>query len=332
MCSAAADPRLPGALHAPRCGNPLQPITKKEQLIDTYRFTHDPVAVGDYVVVGTGSAGSVLAERLSADPRNQVVVLEAGGTDNDRRIHMPVTWMQLFRSAIDWDYLTEPQLGLNGRPIYWPQGKTLGGSSSMNAMMWVRGFAADYDDWARHAREQWFFNRIVKYFRQIETVEGARQHDEGVGGPLHISHQRSPHRFTAAWLDAVRQTGYLVERANLPRPEGFTQTMVSHLFEGIESFELLLRRRAHIGGVDDHAQIGIAWWNQCFVVERHRSHRFVVNALGPMSMLENPVIRPEPGELVRLPREVTDQSGLPAAVAIGAGGQPQDRHQLLGDL
>jgi choline dehydrogenase-like flavoprotein len=185
------------------------------------------LAIADYVVVGTGSAGSVLAERLSADLRNQVVVVEAGGRDTDRRIHMPVTWTQLFRSPIDWDYLTEPQAELNGREIYWPRGKTLGGSSSMSAMMWVRGFAADYDEWAEHAGPEWSFNQIVKYFKQIENVAGAREPDEGVDGPLHISHQRSPHPLTAAWLQAVQQTGHAIERPNLPQPNGFSQTMVT---------------------------------------------------------------------------------------------------------
>src|SRR4029077_11144432 len=168
--------------------------------------TRRPIAVADYVVVGTGSAGSVVAARLSADERNQVLVLEAGPKDNDRRIHMPVTWLQLFRSKFDWDYLTEPQPDLNGRRIYWPRGKTLGGSSSMNAMMWVRGFAADYNEWAEHAGDQWSFNQIVKYFTQIENVEGTREPHQGVDGPLHISHQRSPHSLTAAWLQAVQQT------------------------------------------------------------------------------------------------------------------------------
>ena len=190
-------------------------------------LTDNGLAVADYVVVGTGSAGSVIAERLSAEPHNQVVVLEAGGKDSDRRIRTPVTWPQLFRSPIDWDYLTEPQPELNGRRMYWPGGKTLGGTSSMNGTLWVRGFAADYDEWAEHAGEQWSFNRIVKYFKQIENVEGAREPHEGVGGPLHISHQRSPHRFTAAWLRAVQQTGYALERPNLPQPNGFSQTMVT---------------------------------------------------------------------------------------------------------
>jgi choline dehydrogenase len=194
---------------------------------DVNELTGSDVAIADYVVVGTGSAGSVIAERLSADPTTQIVVLEAGGKDTDRRIRMPVTWTQLFRSPIDWDYLTEPQPELNGRRIYWPRGKTLGGSSSMNAMLWIRGFAADYDAWAEHAGDQWSFNRIVKYFKQIERVEGAREPDEGRAGPLHVSHQRSPHPLTAAWLKAVQQTGHTIERPNLPQPDGFSQTMVT---------------------------------------------------------------------------------------------------------
>ena len=101
----------------------------------------------DYVIVGTGSAGSVLANRLSADPSVEVVVLEAGPRDKDKFIHIPAALAKLFRSDMDWDYRTEPQKELDGREIYWPRGKVLGGSSSMNAMMWVRGFAADYDEW-----------------------------------------------------------------------------------------------------------------------------------------------------------------------------------------
>jgi len=89
--------------------------------------------------VGTGSAGSVAANRLSADPSASVVVLEAGPRDKDKFIHIPAGFSKLMRGAVDWDYLTEPQKELDGREIYWPRGKMLGGSSSMNAMMWVRG-------------------------------------------------------------------------------------------------------------------------------------------------------------------------------------------------
>jgi choline dehydrogenase len=97
---------------------------------------------------------------------------------------------------MDWDYSTEPQKELDGREIYWPRGKVLGGSSSMNAMMWVRGFPADYDEWAEHAGDQWNYANVEKYFNRIES------------GPLVISAQRSPRTSTAAWLDAARECGH----------------------------------------------------------------------------------------------------------------------------
>ena len=159
----------------------------------------------DYIVVGTGSAGSVVANRLSADPSASVVVLEAGPRDKDKFIHIPAGFAKLFRTGMDWDYLTEPQKELDGREIYWPRGKMLGGSSSMNAMMWVRGFPADYDEWAEHAGEQWNYANVEKYFNRIED------------GPLVISPQRSPRTSTAAWLEAVRECGH----------QGFVETRVT---------------------------------------------------------------------------------------------------------
>jgi choline dehydrogenase-like flavoprotein len=169
----------------------------------------------DYIVVGTGSAGSVLASRLSADPDASVVVLEAGPQDKNKFIHIPAAFSKLFRSEVDWDYLTEPQKQLDGREIYWPRGKMLGGSSSMNAMMWVRGFAADYDEWGALAGEDWDFAHVSKYFAKIEA------------GPLVISPQRSPRSSTAAWLKAVRECGYDIENPNCDAPEGFCETVVT---------------------------------------------------------------------------------------------------------
>src|SRR5215472_17887945 len=161
----------------------------------------------DYLVVGTGSAGAVVANRLSADRAAAVVALEAGPRDKNRFIGIPAAFSKLFRSEIDWDYLTEPQSELDGREIYWPRGKVLGGSSSMNAMMWVRGFAADYDEWALRAGQEWSFSEVLGYFRRIENVTAAWHFvsgdDSGVTGPVHLSRQRSPRPLTAAWLAAT---------------------------------------------------------------------------------------------------------------------------------
>ncbi|WP_072688285.1 GMC family oxidoreductase [Rhodococcus marinonascens] len=185
------------------------------------------LSVADYVIVGSGSAGAVLADRLSADPGSSVIVLEAGPEDKDKFAHIPAAFPKLFRSNLDWDYLTEPQPGLGGREIYWPRGKMLGGSSSMNAMMWVRGFAADYDEWAELTDESWSFKEVVKYYRRIENVQDASDPDSGTAGPILVSHQRSPRTLTQAFLEAVRETGHPVERPNKSRPEGFSQTMVT---------------------------------------------------------------------------------------------------------
>jgi choline dehydrogenase len=169
----------------------------------------------DYIVVGTGSAGAVVANRLSEESTSSVVVLEAGPSDKNRFIHIPAAFAKLFRSEVDWDYLTEPQKQLDGREIYWPRGKMLGGSSSMNAMMWVRGFAADYDEWGALAGRDWDFAHIAKYFAKIED------------GPLVISKQRSPRSSTATFLTAVQECGYRVETPNCDAPEGFCETMVT---------------------------------------------------------------------------------------------------------
>ena len=127
----------------------------------------------DYIVVGAGSAGAVVANRLSADPRNSVILLEAGPEDKNKFAHIPAAFSKLFRTEVDWDYLTEPQPGLRDRSIYWPRGKMLGGSSSMNAMMWVRGFAADYDDWADAAEAERLvgeaFTRFEEHDAQTKT-------------------------------------------------------------------------------------------------------------------------------------------------------------------
>ncbi|MFI6870964.1 GMC family oxidoreductase [Nocardia sp. NPDC050406] len=178
----------------------------------------------DFIIVGAGSAGAALAARLSERPGTSVSVLEAGSADKDKFIRIPAGFGKLFQGANDWNYFTEPQPSLSGRRVYWPRGKMLGGSSNMNAMMWVRGFAADYDEWATHGGPGWSFQQVLPYFRRIERMEGAA---EPGAGPLHISRQRSPRPLTRDFLQAATEAGYPVEDANIDQPQGFSETMVT---------------------------------------------------------------------------------------------------------
>ena len=119
----------------------------------------------DYIIIGAGSAGCVLANRLSANPKNSVLVLEAGGSDNNFNIHIPGAYTKIHKSKQDWGFFTEEQVHVNNRKIYLPRGKTLGGSSSTNAMAYVRGNRADFDRWAELGNKHWDFNSISLFSR-----------------------------------------------------------------------------------------------------------------------------------------------------------------------
>ncbi|HEX5729122.1 GMC family oxidoreductase [Microbacterium sp.] len=181
----------------------------------------------DYIVVGAGSAGAALAARLSEDPAVSVLLLEAGGPDTALELHVPAAFKKLFRGAYDWNYDTVPQPALENRSVYWPRGKTLGGSSSLNAMMWIRGFAADYDDWADAAGERWSWRALVPYFHRVERTEDPADPTQGSHGPQHVQHQRDPRAHTTAFLNAAREAGHALTAPNLPEAQGFAQTMVS---------------------------------------------------------------------------------------------------------
>ncbi|HEY7177110.1 MAG TPA: GMC family oxidoreductase N-terminal domain-containing protein, partial [Micromonosporaceae bacterium] len=180
----------------------------------------------DYVIVGAGSAGCVLANRLSADPKVTVALVEAGGPDRKREIHIPAAFSKLFKTPYDWAFETRPQKFLDDRELYWPRGKVLGGSSSINAMMWVRGHRADYDGWRVPG---WSYDEVLPYFHRIEHRVGTN-HDGtyGTGGPLWIEELRDPNPLTAAFLDACEQSG-LQRNAelNLADNTGFAPTPVT---------------------------------------------------------------------------------------------------------
>ena len=165
----------------------------------------------DYIIVGAGSAGCVLANRLSADPARSVLLLEAGGSDTKLEIHIPAAYTKLHGSAVDWGFWTEAQTSLGNRRMYQPRGKTLGGSSSTNAMAYVRGNRLDYDDWAALGNRAWGYDDVLPYFIRSENNEQYAQldpHYHGNAGPLNVTFAtRFQTPLAGAFIEACQQTG-----------------------------------------------------------------------------------------------------------------------------
>jgi choline dehydrogenase len=162
----------------------------------------------DYVVVGAGSAGCVLANRLSADGRYSVLLLEAGPKDNNLWIHVPLGYGRLFKEkTVNWMYQTEPEPGLDGRTIFQPRGKVLGGSSSINGLLYVRGQHEDYDRWRQHGNSGWGFDDVLTYFKKAENQERGADDFHGAGGPLPVSDLVHADPLSAAFIAAAGETG-----------------------------------------------------------------------------------------------------------------------------
>jgi choline dehydrogenase len=158
----------------------------------------------DYVIVGAGSAGCVLAARLSEDPDTSVLLLEAGPPDTNENIHVPLGYLQLARTEVDWDYDSAPEPNCDGRRLAIPRGKVLGGSSSVNAMVYIRGNRADYDGWNVPG---WGWDDVFPYFLKAEDNERGASEWHGAGGPLPVSDQRSGNAITPAFVEAGVEAG-----------------------------------------------------------------------------------------------------------------------------
>ena len=186
--------------------------------------TSDEMTAYDYIIVGAGSAGSVLARRLSEDPANRVLILEYGGKDNSIFIQMPTALsIPMHSKKYDWGFYTEPEPGLAGRSIHQARGKVIGGSSSINGMVFVRGNRGDFDDWEDQGASDWGYRHVLPYFRRAEDCAYGGDEYRGAGGEQHVSNgnnMRNP--LYRAFIEAGHQAGYpLTEDYNGCQQEGF---------------------------------------------------------------------------------------------------------------
>ena len=175
----------------------------------------------DYIIVGAGSAGCVLANRLSEDPNNSVLLLEAGPSDWFPLIHIPVGYAyNLKNPGVNWMYETEPEQATGNRPIPWPRGKVLGGSSSINGLLYVRGQAQDYDHWSQLGNRGWSSEDVLPYFRRAENQERGADDWHSVGGPLNVSDVTEKHPISDAFIDALGALGVPHRDINGSEQEG----------------------------------------------------------------------------------------------------------------
>jgi choline dehydrogenase len=179
-----------------------------EALLRTVRDQPSQTPEFDYIIVGAGSAGCVLANRLSEDGKKSVLLLEAGPKDTNLWIHVPLGYGKLFNEkSVNWMYQTEPEPGLDGRTVFQPRGKVLGGSSSINGLLYVRGQHEDYDRWRQHGNSGWGYDDVLPYFKKAENQQRGADDFHGVGGPQPVSDLGHPDPLSAAFIAAAAETG-----------------------------------------------------------------------------------------------------------------------------
>ena len=192
-----------------------------------------PVLEADFVIVGAGSAGCVLANRLTACGRYRVVLLEAGPRDRHLWIHIPLGYGRLFKDArVNWLYETEPEPELNGRVIFQPRGKVLGGSSSINGLLYVRGQPEDFDHWRQLGNTGWGFDDVLPYFRRSEHQARGESTLHGVGGPLCVSDATEPHELCDAFIAAADEAGIPAQRRFQRPGAGRRRLLPDHVAAG----------------------------------------------------------------------------------------------------
>ncbi|UZE47527.1 GMC family oxidoreductase [Rhodopseudomonas sp. P2A-2r] len=231
--------------------------------------------VFDYVIVGAGSAGCVLANRLTASGKHSVLLLEAGPKDRNIWIHVPLGYGKLFKEkTVNWMYETEPEPGLDGRKVFQPRGKVLGGSSSINGLLYVRGQHEDYDRWRQLGNAGWGFDDVLPYFKKAEDQQRGGDQFHGTGGPLPVSDTRHPDPLSDAFIAAAVETGLPFN----PDFNGVTQegagmfqtttrrgrrasTAVAYLRPALKSGKLRVETEAHAQRIlfEERRAVGVAY-------------------------------------------------------------------------
>jgi choline dehydrogenase len=288
----------------------------------------------DYIIVGAGSAGCVLANRLSESGQARVLLLEAGGRDLNPLIHMPAGLARLVgNTRINWDYYTEPEPNLDHRRLYWPRGRVLGGSSSINAMCYIRGAAADFDEWAREGLPGWNFRDVLPYFLRSEAqARGPSQH-HGSGGPLSVEDLRYRNPLSAVFIDAAVECGGVRnEDFNGPSQDGFgfyqatlrnarrCSTAVGYLRPAMERANLTVRTHAMTHRVVLEGERAVA------VEFRHRGRVQQVRARREVLLCGGAIGSPQILMCSGIgPASMLESVGVPVRVALaGVGRNLQD--------
>ncbi len=292
----------------------------------------------DFIIIGAGSAGCVLANRLSENPNNRVLLIEAGGKDWNPWIHIPVGYFKTMHNpATDWCYKTEPDSGIAGRSLQWPRGKVLGGSSSLNGLLYVRGQHEDYNRWSELGNQGWSYKEVLPYFKKSEDKEHGESEYHGVGGPQKVSDLRLRRPIADYFIQAARQTGIpLNDDYNGEQQEGvgyFQQTAYKGFrWSTARAFLRPARKRSNLTVFKKAHTTRILFEDKCAVGVEYLQHNKLHQAMakGEVVLSAGAIGSPQILQLSGIgAKSLLDKVGIPVVKELpGVGQNLQDHLQI----